>query len=106
MLGQLNQPTNMYIMKSKCISVALIFTFFSLFSQTTLVPDLAFENALIVAGIDTNGQNGNILNSDAAVPTFLSVSSNSISDLSGIEAFVNLQTLYCDNNSLTSLDIS
>ena len=30
----------------------------------------------------------------------------SISDMTGIEAFVNLDTLYCNDNQLTSLDVS
>lgn len=75
-------------------------------AQTTPVPDAVFEQALIDLTIDTNGLNGNILNSDASGVTFLSVSGLGISDLTGIEAFSSLQYLYCDNNSLTSLDTS
>ncbi|MBT8387145.1 MAG: hypothetical protein KJO12_07005, partial [Ignavibacteria bacterium] len=76
------------------------------FSQTTAIPDANFEQALVNQGIDTNGLTGDILNTDAAAVTFLSVSFASISDLTGIEAFTALQFLYCDNNALTSLDLS
>ncbi len=38
--------------------------------------------------------------------TFLDVSSQNISDLTGIEDFTNLTDLECDSNQLTSLDVS
>ena len=49
---------------------------------------------------------GIISTDEAAEITFLNVSYCNISDLKGIEAFVNLDTLDCDYNQLTSLDIS
>ena len=93
-------------MTTKLFSIALLFSIFLGYSQTTPIPDGAFESALIATGVDTNGLTGDILNSDAAAATFLFVGSSSISDLTGIEAFVNLQTLFCENNSLSSLNLS
>ncbi len=76
------------------------------FAQTTNIPDPNFEQALIDLGIDTNGLNGNILNSDAAGVTYVNVDSKSIGDLTGIEAFTSLLSLYCSSNNLTSFDAS
>ena len=43
---------------------------------------------------------------EAEVIISLDVSEKSISDMTGIEAFINLDTLDCDDNQLTSLDVS
>ncbi|PNQ73063.1 hypothetical protein C1T31_08700 [Hanstruepera neustonica] len=96
-------------------------------AQTTSIPDSSFEQALIDYGVDTNGLNGNILNSDAESVITLNIFNKNIIDLTGIEAFINLKYLYCyfnnvqelnlqsnlqlevldiENNSLTNLDIS
>ena len=69
------------------------------------IPDNAFLNALIEEGVDNNGD-GLISFEEAEVITYLDVSDKGISDLSGIESFVNLDTLYCYSNQLTYLDIS
>ncbi len=58
--------------------------------------------------IDTNG-NGEIEVIEAQIITKLFLYGyvgNEITDLTGIEAFVNLQSLTCRNNSLTSLNLS
>lgn len=55
--------------------------------------------------IDTNNDS-QIQVSEALAIKYLSVNSNSISDLTGIESFTNLRTLSCRNNSLTALNIS
>ena len=55
--------------------------------------------------IDTNGD-GEIQVSEAQAIKWLDVSSSNIFDLTGIEAFVNLQTLYCHYSQLTSLNVS
>ena len=69
------------------------------------IPDNNFLNALIELGVDTNGD-GVISPAEAEVITFLDVSEDSISDMTGIEKFVNLDTLDCSYNQLTALDIS
>lgn len=75
-------------------------------SQTTAITDPNFEQALIDAGIDTNGLNGNILNTDALAVTELDVSQKNISNLTGIQAFTNLTNLFAFDNSITSVDLS
>ncbi|WP_282136694.1 hypothetical protein [Seonamhaeicola maritimus] len=85
--------------------------------EVVLIPDPNFEQALIDAGFDNNGMNGNILLSEAEAIITLDVSDKSIMNLTGIEAFVNLETLNASNNlievpnflfntKLTYLDIS
>ena len=69
------------------------------------IPNINFLNALIRLGIDTDGD-GKISPSEAAVIRSLDVSGNSISDITGIESFINLDTLYCYFNNLTFLDVS
>ena len=59
---------------------------------TVNIPDNNFLNALIELGVDTNGD-GKISPEEAEVITYLDVSGNSISDLTGIEKFINLDTL-------------
>lgn len=57
-----------------------------------------------VANFDTDGDR-EISAAEAAVPTSIDVSSKEITSLKGIEHFVNLTTLYCGGNQLTSLNI-
>ena len=68
-------------------------------------PDKAFQNALIEQGVDTSG-NGWISYAEAESTISLDVSGKGISDLTGIESFVNLDKLDCSDNRLTSLDVS
>ncbi len=86
--------------------IAFFISGFSAFSQTTAIPDDKFEQALIDLGIDTNGKNNTILNSDAVAVNSLNIVGKGIADLSGIEAFTSLTYLSCWLNQLTSLDVS
>jgi Leucine-rich repeat (LRR) protein len=69
------------------------------------IPDEAFLNALIALGIDTNGD-GAISPFEAEEIPHIDVSDRGISDMKGIEAFVNLERLLCWKNQLTVLDVS
>jgi hypothetical protein len=69
------------------------------------IPDDNFLNALIERGVDTNGDSL-ISNAEAEAITYLNVSGKSIFDMTGIKAFINLDTLLCFDNHLTSLDLS
>ncbi|MFH0759599.1 MAG: T9SS type A sorting domain-containing protein [Bacteroidota bacterium] len=69
------------------------------------IDDLNFLNALIEQGVDTNGDEA-ISYSEAEAVVSLDVSDREISDMKGIEAFVNLDTLNCLSNQITSLDLS
>ena len=73
---------------------------------TTVIPDSTFEAALVALNIDSNGINGNILDSDAQAVTTLFIGNIGVSDLTGIEAFENLVNLYAYNNNLSSIDLS
>lgn len=70
-----------------------------------IIPDEAFLNALIDLGIDTNGD-GAISPSEAEEIPHIDVSDRGISDMTGIEAFIDLERLLCWQNQLDSLDIS
>ncbi|UCH15587.1 MAG: HYR domain-containing protein [Bacteroidales bacterium] len=82
------------------------------------IPDPNFEQALIDLGIDSdNAVNHKILRSDAEGVTTLDISnptanpnlpnvSGAVSDLTGIEAFINLTTLDCSKNQLENLNFS
>jgi len=75
------------------------------FGQTTLIPDPNFEQALIDLGYDSVSD-GSVLTANIDNITSLGVSGDSISDLTGIEAFTALTYLNCKINQLTSLDVS
>ena len=69
------------------------------------IPDSNFLSALIDLGVDAN-RDGIISPEEAEVIISLDVQSDSISDMTGIEAFINLESLVCSGNQLTSLDVS
>ncbi len=70
------------------------------------IPDPNFEQVLLDQNKDTDGVlNGQICRSDAESITTLSLRNKNISDLTGIEAFINLTTLRCGQNNLTSLNL-
>ncbi|VAV84231.1 Internalin-like protein (LPXTG motif) Lmo0331 homolog [hydrothermal vent metagenome] len=71
----------------------------------TYVPDNNFEQALINLGYDTV-LDDYVITANINTLTGLDVSSQSIADLTGIEDFTALTTLYCYNNTLTSLDVT
>lgn len=66
--------------------------------------DPNFEKALIEEGFD-DSLDGQILKETVLSITELDVSSSGISNLVGIEYFVNLVKLNCNNNNLTILDL-
>jgi Leucine-rich repeat (LRR) protein len=73
--------------------------------NNVFIPDTAFLYALIDEDVDANGDSL-ISYAEAEIVTNLDVSGNSISDMTGIEALVNLYCLYCHHNQLTNLDVS
>jgi Leucine-rich repeat (LRR) protein len=75
------------------------------FGQTP-IPDANFEQALINLGYDTGTPNGSVPTANIDTVTYLNVNQQNISDLTGIEDFTALTTLYCDDNQLTTLDVS
>ena len=85
--------------------MVIVFVTFPVISQTVSIPDTSFLYALIDVGVDTNNDSL-ISNAEAEAITSLDVSDQGITDMTGIEAFVNLDTLNCKSNSLTSVDVS
>ncbi len=61
--------------------------------------------ALIQEGVDTNGDS-QISIDEAKAVNFLNVAAYGITDMTGIETFFNLDTLYCGDNHFASLDVS
>src|SRR5688572_17422779 len=68
------------------------------------IPDNNFLKALIKQGVDTNGDSF-IGYAEAEAIMYLDVSGGNISNLAGIESFINLDSLDCSNNLLTSIDL-
>ena len=89
----------------KKIAILLLIVFSFVFAQKTYVPDDKFEQALIDLGYDTT-LDDSVLTANISDVTSLDVMDKEISDLTGIEAFTALLVLECDNNQLTSLDMS
>lgn len=78
------------------------------------VPDQALLDALLEPGLDGEGEvqnidsndDGLISHAEAEAITFLDVSDKGISDMTGIENFINLEVLDCSDNFLIELDLS
>lgn len=94
--------------------IILIFCCFSVLvqAQVTAIPDTSFEQKLVQLGIDSDGMvNGQMLTADAAGIKQLDVSGtaaapSSIQSLVGIAAFVDLDTLSCQYNQLSTLNLA
>ncbi|HET8810758.1 MAG TPA: T9SS type A sorting domain-containing protein [Flavobacteriaceae bacterium] len=93
----------------KTLLILLLISSFGVQAQIVNIPDANFKNALLnqhPTTVDTNG-NGEIEVTEASAYTSdISVQNENISDLTGIEAFVNIPILNCEGNNLTSLDFS
>lgn len=76
------------------------------FSQNTFVPDDNFEQALIDLGFDSGPLDDFVPTANISNVTDLDVGAKNISDLTGIEDFLALEILNCENNLLTSLDVT
>lgn len=74
---------------------------------TINIPDCKFEQALLDLGIDSDSAlNGIMLLSEAVATTKLDLFKKNISDMTGIEYFVNLDTLILTRNKLESINVS
>jgi hypothetical protein len=73
--------------------------------ETVSIPDPNFLNELFNEGVDSNGD-GQISTQEAELIRALSLGPSGISDLTGIEAFVNLDTLVVEVNPLIPPDLS
>ncbi|WP_369618189.1 T9SS type A sorting domain-containing protein [Flavobacterium sp. CFS9] len=84
-------------------------------SPYTLIPDVNFENKLIALGIDSGTADGKVLTANITKIKTLDLDVTIISDLTGLEDFYSLETLYCSGTSdpngggtgkLTKLNVS
>ena len=94
--------------KTYLLAASLAFYAFS-YAQYTPIPDAAFEQQLITAGVDTEGVlDGQILTSDANnFSGTLGMSNVGIADLTGIEAFTNMTGIVFEYNlGITNVDLS
>lgn len=68
-------------------------------------PDENFRSYLTNNLVDSNGD-GYLTDTEAEYQTYFDLSDKGITTLKGIEFFTKLTSLYCQNNQLTSLDVS
>ncbi len=73
-------------------------------AQVVSIPDPNFK-ALLLFKYDSNHDN-QLQNTETDTVTTLSISSMSISDLTGIQAFTHLKGLYCSTNQIATIDLS
>lgn len=93
-------------MKKSVLLFLLLSPFFG-FAQFTLIPDSNFEKALIDLGIDSGAIDGQVLTANISGVNGLNLDLKNISDMTGIEDFINLKFLTVSKNSqLTTLDLS
>ncbi len=71
------------------------------------IPDANFKAALLAnTSINTNEDDEIQVSEAEAYDGTISVSELGISDLTGIEAFVSITSLWCSNNSISTIDLS
>ena len=89
----------------KRILLALMILPFFMMAQRTFVPDDNFEQVLINLNLDDVFDDSvNTANIDTV--QILYISDEGIADLTGIEDFIGLTELFCDDNQLQVLDLS
>ena len=94
------------IPKNNLFSFSLCFISSFCIAQTTFIPDDKFEQALINLGYDSGPLDDFVPTVNIADIDKLDVSSNAISDLTGIQDFVGLTVLDCSDNNLSDLELS
>jgi len=77
-------------------------------AQNVDIPDVNFKNALLNHSpvIDTNNDGEIQVTEATAFTGTINVNNKSISALKGIEDFVNITGLNCNNNNITALDLT
>ena len=84
----------------------LISLWSGLHAQTTAIPDPVFEQALIDLGFDSGEPDGVAQNLFLESIILLDIPDLGIEDLTGIEACTSLERLYCQDNNISSIDLS
>jgi len=99
-------------MKIKLFTMLLIATSYAATAQTISIPDPIFEQILINKEIDSDGiVNGMILTADALAVAELDIDpylalGEYIDDLTGIEGFINLESLSVNRTDIEELNVS
>lgn len=88
------------------LQLLIILISFTGIAQTTLIPDINFEQALINEGHEIGPPDGSIETWRAESITLLYISNYGITDLTGIEDFTELMVLNVNDNQLTSLNLT
>ena len=91
-------------MKAQLFLVTFLLANLFAFSQYTAIPDTNFENAL--SSYDDIANDGQVPTANINTITELFIYNENIDDLTGIQDFAALTLLDCNDNNLTSLDIS
>lgn len=74
-------------------------------AQRTLIPDPAFEMALIALNLD-NELDGSVVTANIEDVMDLILNEKGISDLTGIEGFTNLYNLWLNDNMISEINLS
>jgi len=76
-------------------------------AATVNIPDANFKTYLVDnTSINTNGDNEIQVSEANSYTDNISIASMDISDLTGIEAFIKVRRIYCNNNKISSLNLS
>ena len=94
-------------MNKKLLYILGLLTVNIIQAQNVHIPDINFKNLLLTSPLINMNGDGDIQISEAiGYSGALHIGNQNISDLTGIEAFVNLTDLFCHGNQLTTLDVS
>ncbi|WP_052593191.1 T9SS type A sorting domain-containing protein [Aureispira sp. CCB-QB1] len=89
------------------VAIGCVFYAGTTMAQNVNIPDANFKAYLVGnSSINTNGDSEIQVSEAAAFTGTINCSNQSISDMTGIESFINLSQLNCYNNSLSNLDVS
>jgi Leucine-rich repeat (LRR) protein len=93
--------------KNLLLTLSTIAFGYASFAQIVNIPDANFKAYLLAnTWINTNGDTEIQVSEAAAYNSQMNCSELFISDLTGIEAFTSMTSLLCNDNLLTSLDVS
>lgn len=96
----------MWLNKKHYFYLFLLFFGVVCHSQNTAIPDPNFEQALIDLGLDVAPINGSVPTVNISSISTLNVDAKNISNLTGIQDFIGLTSLNCNNNQLATLNVS
>ena len=89
----------------KSILLILLLISLNIKAQKTYIPDDAFEQALINLNLD-DVFDDSVYTSAIDTILILYISNKGVTDLTGIEGFIQLSNLFCSGNQIIDLDLS